>query len=207
MKLWLDDTRAAPDGWTWSKTAKDAIKHLKGGSVTHVSLDHDLNMSTLENPGDGYEVACWIEQQAQRGDVSRLWWHVHSRNPEGRKRIQEALRGADVAWWDQEQDAMGSPVIRVAGCIYRRIGAAEEALEEVKSDVDEFLKGLIKSGQDVHEKFEKKRTGAEAELGGDYSDDLMIKQVRQYIKDNSPWGNDEMSSMLARIIVSGDFVY
>jgi hypothetical protein len=41
-KLWLDDTRPAPEGWVHAKTVPEAIEVLRAGPVECASLDHDL---------------------------------------------------------------------------------------------------------------------------------------------------------------------
>lgn len=93
MKLWIDDLRVAPEGWTWAKTPSEAIGFLEAGGVSEVSFDHDLG-------GDltAYEVACWIEQAAAEGRIGRLEWRIHSANPVGRKRIESAMRSAERFW-------------------------------------------------------------------------------------------------------------
>jgi hypothetical protein len=42
MKVFLDDLRTAPRGWVLVSWPDEAIQLLKTGSVTHLSLDHDL---------------------------------------------------------------------------------------------------------------------------------------------------------------------
>lgn len=42
MKVYLDDERAAPDGWTRVYWPEEAIELLKTGAVHEISLDHDL---------------------------------------------------------------------------------------------------------------------------------------------------------------------
>ena len=54
MKLWLDDVRPAPQGWTLARTAAEAIDLLKvalniGDEIEEISLDHDLGA----DPADG----------------------------------------------------------------------------------------------------------------------------------------------------------
>lgn len=47
IRLWLDDVRPPQQwgriGWTWVKTADDAIDLLRTGKVSTASLDHDLS--------------------------------------------------------------------------------------------------------------------------------------------------------------------
>lgn len=48
-KLWLDDVRPAPEGWTWCKNIEDAKALLLTGTVVEASLDHDLGMDAVIN--------------------------------------------------------------------------------------------------------------------------------------------------------------
>jgi hypothetical protein len=91
MKLWLDDERDPTDPFiqsefgatgdeVWVKTASQAIDRLRNCKVTSISLDHDLG----PDAGDGYQVACWIEKNAN--NIGRMNWYVHSMNPVGAKK-------------------------------------------------------------------------------------------------------------------------
>ena len=42
MKLWLDDRRPAPAGWTRAFSVAEAQALLKTGQIEEASLDHDL---------------------------------------------------------------------------------------------------------------------------------------------------------------------
>jgi len=97
MKLWLDDTRdpvrCGRIGWTWVKTADEAIALLATGQVRKASLDHDLSIAaTLGNPAaderTGYTVVCWMEQ-------NNMWppegVETHSMNPVGRRRMIDVI--------------------------------------------------------------------------------------------------------------------
>ena len=84
-RLWLDDTRAPHAhgrlGWTWVRTADDAIALLARGDVVEASLDHDLDPRAAigETPTDktGYDVLLWMA-------AHHVWppngVHVHSEN-------------------------------------------------------------------------------------------------------------------------------
>lgn len=47
-KLWLDDTRPAPEGWVWAKTVEEAIEVMVNNVVSHASLDHDLGVMNVD---------------------------------------------------------------------------------------------------------------------------------------------------------------
>lgn len=80
MRLWLDNTRPAPKGWTAVKTVADAQKHLESAGVERLSMDHDLD-------GDetGMHVLEWMKNT---GHWPRYAPKVHSGNPDGAKRMK-----------------------------------------------------------------------------------------------------------------------
>lgn len=95
--MWLDDLRDPARyghvGWTWAKTADQAMDAFRTGTVTEASLDHDLTVAATlgrwEGEITGYEVLLWLEQNP------RLWPSggiaVHSINPFGRARMQPII--------------------------------------------------------------------------------------------------------------------
>ena len=93
MRLWLDDAREAPDGWTWAQTYDKAVAALAVGTVEIISFDHDLGEKKT-----GYDVAKWIEQAAWEGRITRLGWDIHTANSPGRKNITLAMESAERAW-------------------------------------------------------------------------------------------------------------
>ena len=94
IRLWVDDIRPMPQEFNVHvKTYQEAIDYLETGQVTMISLDHDLG--TIES---GYDIAAWIEEQAFQGILTKITWYIHSANPVGRKRIEQALMNADRFW-------------------------------------------------------------------------------------------------------------
>ena len=106
MKLWLDDSRNMPYGFdVMTRSADVAIELLKTGLVTEVSLDHDLGFDDdLRELPSGQKVADFIEEQAHAGTLKRLVWQIHTGNPDGRKRMTQALQNADKYWDEQEAE-------------------------------------------------------------------------------------------------------
>ena len=47
MKLWVDDIRPAPEGWTRARSVTEAIRILATMAVEEVSLDHDISMKVM----------------------------------------------------------------------------------------------------------------------------------------------------------------
>jgi hypothetical protein len=96
MKVWLDDERVMPSEFDCHvKSAGEAIALLVKGSVTLISLDHDLGD---EQNGTGYDVACFIEQAAYSGQLAFIEVHIHSANPVGRSRMKQAISRAEEFW-------------------------------------------------------------------------------------------------------------
>ena len=90
MKVFLDDLRDTPDGWTRAYTAPEAIRLVATGWVTHLSLDHDLG----EDPavGCGYDVLTWLEEQvACYGATPPEHIFVHSSNAGARPKMEAAI--------------------------------------------------------------------------------------------------------------------
>lgn len=88
MKVYLDDKRTEPEGWTRCYWPDEVIAHLERGDVTHCSLDHDLGDDLR---GDGYAVILWIEEAvATRGYDSPLL-RIHSDNGPGIDRMRRGI--------------------------------------------------------------------------------------------------------------------
>ena len=93
MKVWLDDLRSAPPGWVRVRTPEEAIALLETGDVTEISLDHDLGLMGGKRERTGYDVLLWLEREVAEG----RWVFplpeigVHSANPVGRKRMEQAI--------------------------------------------------------------------------------------------------------------------
>lgn len=117
MRLYLDDLRKTgdrtknPDSFdTRAYTAAEAIAYLKTGLVTHISLDHDLGGEDdlpEEICGNGYQVACWIEENIGNGvftaegkRIAMPTWEIHSMNPVGARNMRSALENAERMYYE-----------------------------------------------------------------------------------------------------------
>ncbi len=89
MKVYLDDERKAPNGWKLVKTPKEAIKLLKSGKVSEISLDHDLGDD--DKIGTGYDVLLYIEQQVYLHDYIPPKIKIHTANVSARIKMEAAL--------------------------------------------------------------------------------------------------------------------
>lgn len=90
MKVYLDDKRLTPEGWTRCFWPDEVIALLRTGEVTHLSLDHDLGDDVR---GTGYHVILWLEEQvALHGFDPPVSIEVHSDNGPGRDRMLAGVR-------------------------------------------------------------------------------------------------------------------
>jgi len=91
VRVFLDDVRPAPEGWTHVRWPDEAIALLETGRVQELSLDHDLG----DDRRTGYDVLIWIEEAvALRGFVPPSIT-IHSANIVGRERMARAIESIE----------------------------------------------------------------------------------------------------------------
>lgn len=83
MKLYVDDTRPAPQGYLWAKTYAQACLLLGYGAYEIISLDYQLNERYT-----GCDVITFIAQN--HCAVSRI--HFHSHHPAGVTRMKDLTK-------------------------------------------------------------------------------------------------------------------
>lgn len=93
MKLWLDDVRPAPPGWTWVATVDGAIAGLRLGGVTEISLDYDLDYT--DGDRKGLEVMEWIERNVKALKPFPVI-HWHTANPRGGQEFARVWRRIEM---------------------------------------------------------------------------------------------------------------
>lgn len=88
MKIYLDDEREAPPGYTRMYNAEQVIAALQYLNIDVLSLDHDLG----ENVPTGYTVLVWLEEKVYLDPTFPIpEIMVHSANPTGRANMMRAL--------------------------------------------------------------------------------------------------------------------
>ncbi len=88
MKIYLDDERACPDGWTLARSVPVLIDLLGTQEVTQLSLDHDLGDGEMT----GYDFMRWLEAQVFDGTIVKIpEITFHTANPTGRRNMEFAL--------------------------------------------------------------------------------------------------------------------
>lgn len=93
MKIYLDDERTTPDGWHRVYWPDEAIALLKTGSVTEISLDHDLGDDDRDA---GYDVVLWIEEQVALHGFVPPAMKVHSPNVSARTKMENGIRAIEA---------------------------------------------------------------------------------------------------------------
>lgn len=85
MKLWVDDMRPAPEGWTRAYDYHEAthlIMLCLPTTFEAISLDHDLGLGLT-----GYDLAKWmVAVEEWPKDI-----YFHTANPVGRFNMQQLL--------------------------------------------------------------------------------------------------------------------
>jgi hypothetical protein len=89
LKIYLDDERPTPEGWHSCRWPQQVIDLLKVGSVTHLSLDHDLGDDAR---GTGYDVVLWIEEAVATTDFEPPEILVHSANVSAKAKMEAGIR-------------------------------------------------------------------------------------------------------------------
>ncbi|NNE25046.1 MAG: hypothetical protein HKN11_20790 [Rhizobiales bacterium] len=88
MKVFLDDERATPEGWTRVYWPNEAIALLETGKVKEISLDHDLGD---DERGTGYDVLLWIEEAVATRGFTPPVMGVHSANSSARLKMEAVI--------------------------------------------------------------------------------------------------------------------
>jgi hypothetical protein len=92
MRVYLDDERATPAGWTRVYWPDEAIALLETGDVEEISLDHDLGDDAR---GTGYDVVLWIEEAVALRGLKPPKMGVHSANTSARDKMLAGISAID----------------------------------------------------------------------------------------------------------------
>lgn len=87
MRLYVDDLRPAPDGWVLARTVDEAVRVLRLGNVTELSLDYDLGSPSQT----GLHVLRWLESAVQSGTTKLPSMYAHSGSVVGRRRLEHQI--------------------------------------------------------------------------------------------------------------------
>jgi len=88
MKVYLDDLRPTPEGWTHVCWPDEAIELLKSGQVEQICLDHDLED---DERGTAYDVVLWIEEAVVTQGFKPPKIMLHSANSAARQKMESGI--------------------------------------------------------------------------------------------------------------------
>ena len=92
MKLWIDDVRPAPEGYTHScKTVFDAINLIGAAELVAdpfklIDIDHDAG-DYANQGGDYIKLLDWLEETGRNYPI-----RIHSMNPVGRENMRRIIQ-------------------------------------------------------------------------------------------------------------------
>ncbi len=103
-RLWIDDIRPDPEGWTLAKNISEAIKAIEMFNPTEISLDHDIShpvkVGKVSRPYPCDECFCAVARfivyfyrtLSKVGEDVKPQITIHTANPEGAKDLQAILK-------------------------------------------------------------------------------------------------------------------
>ena len=84
MKIYLDDLREQPSGWTLARTFQEFKQLIDSGEpIEAIAFDHDLG----EGEPEGYDIVKWLAEYKPEVILSSEITS-HSANPVGRENIE-----------------------------------------------------------------------------------------------------------------------
>ena len=87
MKLWIDDIRTAPEGYTWCKTVKSAIDTIifNRNIIEVIDIDNDAG-DYASDGGDYIKLLDWLEETGRSYPI-----RIHSMNPVGVENMRRVI--------------------------------------------------------------------------------------------------------------------
>ena len=91
MRLWVDDIRPAPNGYTTANTVNDAIHKILTAELLRevvevIDIDHDAGVYVSDG-GDYIKLLDWLEETGRNYPI-----HIHSMNPVGVENMRAIIR-------------------------------------------------------------------------------------------------------------------
>ena len=99
MRLWIDDLRPAPEGYTWAKNVNEVkiycIQHLDPNKNLHIeefNLDHDSGEYNYLG-GDYIEILKFLEEKQYLNNwkINSIF-HIHSQNVVGVQNMRAIIQ-------------------------------------------------------------------------------------------------------------------
>lgn len=97
MKLWIDDVRPAPEGYTWVKSVYDAIDYIIFTDISRMMDDENIEIELIDIDhdageyakygGDYIELLNWLEETGRNYPI-----RIHSMNPVGVENMRRIIQ-------------------------------------------------------------------------------------------------------------------
>jgi len=95
MKVFMDDERQTPEGWTRTYNVEETKELLLTRKVTHLSLDNDLG--SLDPKTEGYNVLNWLEEMVFDDPTFPIpEMQVHSSNASRAQSMRLAIKNLEM---------------------------------------------------------------------------------------------------------------
>ncbi len=90
MKIWVDDLREVPAGYTSTKSVNETIRLIEdaeknGETIEVLDLDHDLGDYATDG-GDAIKILDWLAERETYYPIL-----IHTANPVGRDNMQRMI--------------------------------------------------------------------------------------------------------------------
>ena len=87
MKIWVDDIRKAPSGYTWCRSVNEAREVIsRNTNIEVIDLDHDAG-DYAHFGGDYIKLLDWLEETKQNYPIK-----IHSMNPVGVDNMRRIIK-------------------------------------------------------------------------------------------------------------------
>jgi hypothetical protein len=208
MKVYLDDERATPDGWTRIYWPQEAIPLLQSGKVTHISLDHDLGD---DERGTGNDVVLWIEEAVFTQGFQPPIITVHSANSSARNKMELGINNI----YKQANITMKSTPVCInrpdpsVACI---LAAATRVAARVNEDADDIVDSfeygdggydLARKLDDDHSWHIDADTVSELEEMNSHVEDLYKAELAQWMIDENVQPPFENGDQIKQGVIKG----
>jgi hypothetical protein len=111
IKVYVDDLRKCPEGWTLARTNTDAIRLLHNQEVEEISIDHDIcfynrSIHFIKEVAETFKpIAYYLSVMPKEKRPQKVY--LHSANPVGAHEMKRILEDAGI-----------ESEIRLSGVIY-----------------------------------------------------------------------------------------
>ena len=88
IKVWIDDIREAPEGYTWCRSTNSALRFITQNKdyIELIDIDHDAG-EYAKYGGDYIKLLDWLEETGRNYPI-----RIHSMNPVGVENMRRIIQ-------------------------------------------------------------------------------------------------------------------